>query len=48
MNLSENNYMIQCMKEIKGNKVIYISSDNRAIILDLNSKKLDNELFKDK
>ena len=48
MTLSGHNSMIWCINEITGNKVISGSSDNRAIIWDLNKKKLDFELIKDK
>ena len=48
MTLTGHKSMIWCINEIKGNKVISGSSDNRALIWDLNQKKLDFELFKDK
>ena len=48
MTLSGHNSMIWCINEITGNKVISGSSDNRAIVWNLNEKKLDFELYKDK
>ena len=38
--------IIWCINEIKGNKVISGSSDNTALIWDINNNKLDFELFK--
>ena len=48
MTLAGHTSMIWCINEIKGNKLISGSSDNRAIIWDLNKKKQDFELIKDK
>ena len=48
MTLTGHTSMIWCINEIKGNKVISSSSDKRDIIQDLNKKKLDFDLIKDK
>ena len=48
LTLSGHKSMIWSLNEIKGNKLITGSSDNTALIWDLNKKKLDFELFKDK
>ena len=48
MTLEGHKSMVWCLNEIQGNKEISGSSDNTAVIWDLNAKKKDFELFKDK
>ena len=48
MTLEGHTSMIWALNEVAGNKLISGGSDKRALIWDMNEKKLDFELYKDK